>query len=61
MTYAAYSIERGHWKATEKTPYLPSADSQMLLENDIFSVFPISKSHTNDFHWQNLNQITTGQ
>ena len=59
--YAAHSIAEGHLTATGKTPYLPSADAQLLLENSVFSVFSTSKSHTNGFCWQNLNQIPIGQ
>lgn len=59
--YAAHSIAEGHLTATGKTPYLPSADAQLLLENSGLSVFSTSKSHTNGFRWQDLNQTPTGQ
>lgn len=61
MIHAAYSIAEGHLKATGKTSYPPSADAQLLLEDNGFSTSSTSKSHTNGFRWQNLNQILFGQ
>lgn len=43
--YAAHSIAEGHLTATGKTPYLPSADAQLLLENSGLSIFYFQISH----------------
>lgn len=60
MIFAVYSTT-GHQKAIGKTMQLPSADVQLLLENNGFSISFAPKSYTNAFHWQNLNQVLISQ